>query len=59
MKRSTVWLGAILLVVALVAPGPAADKKVVFGIGISAPYAPFVVAVEKGFLEKRGAPAEY
>jgi NitT/TauT family transport system substrate-binding protein len=30
-----------------------------FGIGISAPYAPFVVAVEKGFLEKRGVPAEY
>jgi ABC-type nitrate/sulfonate/bicarbonate transport system substrate-binding protein len=59
MKRSILLLAAVLLVVVLVAPGPAADKKIVFGIGISAPYAPFVVGVEKGFLEKRGAPAEY
>jgi ABC-type nitrate/sulfonate/bicarbonate transport system substrate-binding protein len=59
MKKSTVVLAAILLVAVLVSPGPAADRKIAFGIGISAPYAPFVVAVEKGFLEKRGAPAEY
>ena len=59
MKKSIVMLVAVLLVVVLVAPGPAADKKIVFGIGISAPYAPFVVGVEKGFLERLGAPAEY
>lgn len=57
------WAGLVvalgLLGIGLAAPARSADKKVVFGIGISAPYAPFVVAVEKGFMEKRGAPAEY
>src|SRR5262245_25511518 len=48
-----------LLGVIAAGPGLSADKKMVFGIGISAPYAPFVVAVEKGFFEKRGVPAEY
>jgi NitT/TauT family transport system substrate-binding protein len=57
------WL-ALAAVAALVGgivvtPGQSADRKVLFGIGISAPYAPFVVAVEKGFLQKRGVPAEY
>jgi NitT/TauT family transport system substrate-binding protein len=59
MKRWTIVALAVVLVVGVAAQGPAAAKKVVFGIGISAPYAPFVIAVEKGFLEKRGAPAEY
>ncbi len=59
MRRLLVVAVAALLGASLAAPGQAAEKKVVFGIGISAPYAPFVVAVEKGFLQKRGAPAEY
>jgi ABC-type nitrate/sulfonate/bicarbonate transport system substrate-binding protein len=59
MRKVVIVLAAALLVGALVVTGPAADKKVTFGIGISAPYAPFVVAVEKGFLQKRGVPAEY
>jgi NitT/TauT family transport system substrate-binding protein len=51
----------IALLVTLIAAGAGdpADKKLAFGIGISAPFAPFVIAVEKGFMEKRGVPAEY
>ena len=59
MRRLLVVAVAALLGASLAAPGQAAEKKIVFGIGISAPYAPFIVAVEKGFLQKRGAPAEY
>ena len=59
MRRSVVVVVAALLGASLAASGQAAEKRIVFGIGISAPYAPFVVAVEKGFLQKRGAPAEY
>jgi NitT/TauT family transport system substrate-binding protein len=60
MKRWAVAaLAAVVGVVVLWQAGHSADRKMIFGIGISAPYAPFVVAVEKGFLEKRGVPAEY
>lgn len=60
MKRKAIVFGAALIVVlALVSAGRSADKKMTFGIGISAPFAPFVIAVEKGFMEKRGVPAEY
>jgi ABC-type nitrate/sulfonate/bicarbonate transport system substrate-binding protein len=59
MRRAAVAAVVGLAVAILPAAGEAAEKKIVFGIGISAPYAPFVVAVEKGFLHKRGAPAEY
>ena len=60
MRRRLVVGIALVGLVALVASvGSASHGKMVFGIGISAPYAPFVVAVEKGFLEKRGVPAEY
>jgi ABC-type nitrate/sulfonate/bicarbonate transport system substrate-binding protein len=59
MKRWIALALAAVLLVILTATGRAADKKIVFGLGISAPYAPFVVAIEKGFLEQRGAPAEY
>jgi len=60
MKRWVVAaLAVVLAVVVLWQAGHSADRKMIFGIGISAPYAPFVVAVEKGFLEKRGVPAEY
>lgn len=60
MKRSVAAvLAAGLLVAIFTGTGGTADRKMIFGIGISAPYAPFVVAVEKGFLQKRGVPAEY
>jgi ABC-type nitrate/sulfonate/bicarbonate transport system substrate-binding protein len=60
MRRWSVLIVAVALSgVTLGGPVQSADKKVLLGIGISAPYAPFVIAVEKGFLEKRGAPAEY
>ena len=49
---------ALLVTLAAAERGHAADK-LSFGIGISAPVAPFVIAVEKGFMEKRGVPAEY
>src|SRR5438132_12165520 len=58
-RKSRVTLTAMLLVLAAVGIGHSADKKLGFGIGISAPFAPFVIAVEKGFMEKRGVPAEY
>ena len=58
--RRHVLVGCMALLVTLAAAerGHAADK-LSFGIGISAPFAPFVIAVEKGFMEKRGVPAEY
>jgi ABC-type nitrate/sulfonate/bicarbonate transport system substrate-binding protein len=60
MKRyATVSSVVLILMLAIVATGRSADKKLTFGIGISAPFAPFVIAVEKGFMEKRGVPAEY
>lgn len=60
MRRSlTLMMAAVILVAMGGAVGWASHGKMLFGIGISAPYAPFVVAVEKGFLEKRGVPAEY
>jgi NitT/TauT family transport system substrate-binding protein len=60
MKRSLVLVvAAVMLVAGVASVGSASHGKMLFGIGISAPYAPFVVAVEKGFLEKRGVPAEY
>jgi len=58
-RKAWVTLTATLLVLAAVGIGHSADKKLGFGIGISAPFAPFVIAVEKGFMEKRGVPAEY
>jgi len=57
-KRSGI-VAAMLVVLSMVGPGHSADKKLGFGIGISAPFAPFVIAVEKGFMERRGVPAEY
>src|SRR5207245_7093002 len=60
MRRATlVVFTALIATLALVGTGRPADKKLTFGIGISAPFAPFVIAVEKGFMEKRGVPAEY
>jgi ABC-type nitrate/sulfonate/bicarbonate transport system substrate-binding protein len=60
MKRNAaMFCAALILMLALVGTGRSADKKMTFGIGISAPFAPFVIAVEKGFMEKRGIPAEY
>jgi ABC-type nitrate/sulfonate/bicarbonate transport system substrate-binding protein len=50
---------AALAVAVTMSAGSASHGKITFGIGISAPYAPFVIAVEKGFMEKRGAPAQY
>jgi ABC-type nitrate/sulfonate/bicarbonate transport system substrate-binding protein len=58
-RRLLVMLAVILGAVAAAGPGRPADRKLGFGIGISAPFAPFVIAVEKGFMEKRGVPAEY
>jgi hypothetical protein len=46
MKRWIALALAAVLLVILTAAGRAADKKTVFGLGISAPYAPFVVAIE-------------
>jgi hypothetical protein len=45
MKRWIALALAAVLLVILTATGRAADKKIVFGLGISAPYAPFVVAI--------------
>lgn len=61
MRRTVtlVLVATALLALITAGAGRAADRKVVLGIGISAPYAPFVVAVDKGFLQKRGVPAEY
>ena len=60
MRRNVILAVAVVLVAVSVAGiGHSADKKLSFGIGISAPFAPFVIAVEKGFMEKRGVPAEY
>jgi len=61
MRRSValVLVATASLAVITAGAGRAADKKVILGIGISAPYAPFVVAVDKGFLQKRGVVAEY
>jgi len=61
MKRSVALVLASMASLALFTAGVAraADKTVVFGIGISAPFAPFVVAVDKGFMQKRGVHAEY
>jgi ABC-type nitrate/sulfonate/bicarbonate transport system substrate-binding protein len=35
------------------------SKRVLFGSGITAPYSPFVVGVEKGFMQQHGVNAEY
>lgn len=60
MKRPVALVLVAGLLVALVAGTGVADhRKMIFGIGISAPYAPFVIAVDKGFMQKRGVPAEY
>jgi len=60
MRRVVTLLLVVGFLVTVVAGTAATDhRKMIFGIGISAPYAPFVIAVEKGFLAKRGAPAEY
>jgi NitT/TauT family transport system substrate-binding protein len=59
MKRSAALVLAAAASLVMSTAGFAQDKKVVLGIGISAPYAPFVVAVDKGFLKNRGVPAEY
>jgi NitT/TauT family transport system substrate-binding protein len=59
MKRIVALVLAAAASLVVSTTGFAQDKKVVLGIGISAPYAPFVVAVDKGFLQKRGVPAEY
>jgi NitT/TauT family transport system substrate-binding protein len=60
MRRTTLVMFAVLVAaLGLAEMGRSADKKLTFGIGISAPFAPFVIAVEKGFMEKRGVPAEY
>jgi ABC-type nitrate/sulfonate/bicarbonate transport system substrate-binding protein len=58
-RKALVVFTALIGMLALVGTGGGADKKLTFGIGISAPFAPFVIAVEKGFMEKRGVPAEY
>jgi len=58
-RKALVVFTALIVMLALVGTGGSADKKLTFGIGISAPFAPFVIAVEKGFMEKRGVPAEY
>ncbi|HYB43926.1 MAG TPA: ABC transporter substrate-binding protein [Candidatus Methylomirabilis sp.] len=57
--KTLVVLAGIAAVLGMTATGRPADRKMTVGIGISAPFAPFVIAVEKGFMEKRGVPAEY
>src|SRR5215470_14409586 len=59
MRRGVFSVVIALAVTLATAHGGWAADKLTFGIGISAPFAPFVIAVEKGFMEKRGVPAEY
>src|SRR5262245_34133567 len=60
MRRKALVVFAVLVAtLGFATGGGPADQHLAFGIGISAPFAPFVNAVEKGFMEKRGVPAEY